>query len=136
MYYPKKWAPWWPAPAGSQPDTLTPSSAYGNHTWLPRPRSKASAPVFPYTVCHFRRHHAAPWACGSTLVAASCYLVCFWLFTPLSPMDCDFLEDGNGLTLSILVVPHTSVRPSFPGHPFRNQIPPHSLRFTLIYFFP
>lgn len=113
----------WTAPAGSQPDTLTPCSAYGNHTWLPRFRSNASAPVFAYTICHFRHHHAVPWAYGSTLVATSCYLVSFWLFIPLSPMDCDFLEDGDGLILSILMVPYNPVRPSFPGQPFKNRIP-------------
>lgn len=49
--------------------------------------------------------------------------ISFWLFTPPFPMDCNFLEDGNGLTLSILMVPHTPVRPSFPGHLVKNRIP-------------
>lgn len=45
-----------------------------------------------------------------------------WLVTRFSPVDCDFLEDGHAVTLSILMVPHTPVRPSFPGHPVANRI--------------
>lgn len=45
------------------------------------------------------------------------------VYTSLSPTDCDFFEDGDGLTLSILMVPYNPVRPSFPGQPFKNRIP-------------
>lgn len=103
--------------------TPLPCSAYGNHTWLPRPRSKASAPVFPDTICHFRIIMLYPglWLDFGGHVMPPRILLA--VYTSLSPTDCDFFEDGDGLTLSILMVPYNPVRPSFPGQPFKNRIP-------------
>lgn len=59
--------------------------------------------------------------CLSRHFLQPCFSV--WLVTHFSPMNCHLLERGDGLTPSILMVPHPSVRPSFPDYLTGNHIP-------------